>query len=65
MSKLRSRNYNCRGEKCAKHPQLSVAASLSLKEDVVRHTNAINVSISSWIRKLVEDELRRVKNNAR
>tara|TARA_Y100001963_G_scaffold64743_1_gene90164 strand:- start:650 stop:841 length:192 start_codon:yes stop_codon:yes gene_type:complete len=62
--RYRAKNYSCRGEKCAQYPQLSVAASQSLKEEVVKHTDALQVSISSWIRKLIEDELRR-KNNAR
>ena len=62
--RYRAKNDSCRGEKCAQYTEFSVAASQSLKEEVVKHTDALQVSISSWIRKLIEDELRR-KNNAR
>ncbi len=57
--RYRAENYSCRGEKCAQYPQLSVATSQSLKNDVVKHTNALQMSISAWVRKLIEDELKR------
>tara|TARA_Y100000593_G_scaffold24075_2_gene47751 strand:+ start:564 stop:779 length:216 start_codon:yes stop_codon:yes gene_type:complete len=53
----RSKNYSCRGEKCGQYPQLSIAASCSLKADVVAAAEKAGVSISRWIRELIEKEL--------
>ena len=53
----RSKNYSCRGQKCANQPQLSIAASEELKDEVVAHTQGLGVSVSNWVRGLMEKEL--------
>ena len=55
----RAKNYSCRGQKCANQPQLSIAASEELKDDVVEYTQRLGVSVSNWVRELMEKELSR------
>ena len=57
MKRNRSENCCCRGEKCAQYPQISICSSHSLKRDVVELTDRLGVSISSWVRGLMEREL--------
>ena len=59
MKRHRAKNYSCRGQKCANQPQLSIASSEELKDAVVKHTQSIGVSVSSWLRGLMERELTR------
>ena len=58
--RYRSRNYSCRGEKVGQSPQLSLSASESLKRDVVRVAHGEGMSVSAWVRRLIEDELARL-----
>ena len=53
----RAKNYSCRGQKCANQPQLSIAASEELKDEVVEHTQGLGISVSNWVRGLMEREL--------
>ena len=55
--RYRAKNYSCRGQKCANQPQLSIAASEELKDAVIEHTQAIGMSVSCWLRGLMEREL--------
>tara|TARA_Y100000310_G_scaffold338298_1_gene427551 strand:+ start:685 stop:882 length:198 start_codon:yes stop_codon:yes gene_type:complete len=57
--RFRAKNYSCRGQKCANQPQLSIAASEELKDDVLKYTQAKGISVSNWVRSLMEKELTR------
>ena len=59
MKRHRAKNYSCRGQKCANQPQLSIAASEELKDEVVEYTQGLGVSVSNWVRGLMEKELNR------
>ena len=63
MKRYRAKNYSCRGQKCAPQPQLSIAASEELKNAVVEHTQSMGVSVSNWIRGLMEKELTVTRRN--
>ena len=53
----RAANYSCRGEKCAQHPQLSIATSESLKQAVLTRASDLGLSVSAYVRSLIEKDL--------
>ena len=53
----RAANYSRRGEKCAQYPQLSIATSDSLKQAVLTRACDLDLSVSAYVRSLIEKDL--------
>lgn len=53
----RAKNYSCRGQKCAQKPAISIAASEELKEDVIQRAHGLNMSVSAYVRAVIETDL--------
>lgn len=59
MPRYKSKAY-CEGEKmnpAQPNQTLSVCMPLSLKREIVRHTNGQKVSLSAWVREILKREI--------